>query len=155
ASRLESRFDYRNTFYHQAPRFDITQPAEEPGTFDFILAGDIFEHVSPPVEQSLANVCALLKPDGFLAMSVPYSLEETTQEHFADLQEFGLVTAGSHLALVNRARTGEWQVFDNLVFHGGPGSVLELRVFCESDLRAKLTAAGFTRVEFATAPYPP
>lgn len=155
ASLLASSFDYRNTFYHQAPRFDITHPADEPGTYDFILAGDIFEHVAPPVEQSFANVCALLKPNGFLAMSVPYSLEETTREHFADLHEFGLVTAAGHLALVNRTRAGEWQVFDNLVFHGGPGSVLELRVFCESDLRSKLSSAGFVRLEFATAPYPP
>ena len=155
ASMLQWRFDYRNTFYHEAPRFDISQPPEREGAFDFILAGDIFEHVAPPVEQSLANARALLKPHGFLAMSVPYSLEATTREHFAELHEFGLLTAGRRLALVNRTRSGEWQVFDNLAFHGGRGSTLELRLFSEADLRKKLAAAGFERVEFAAAEYPP
>jgi len=155
ASLLESRFDYRNTFYHEEPRFDISQPPEERGIFDFILADDIFEHVAPPVAQSLANACALLKPHGFLAMSVPYSLAETTREHFAGLHDSSLVTVGSHLALVNRSRTGEWQVFDNLVFHGGEGSTLEMRVFTEADLRKSLAAAGFARVEFAAAGFPP
>jgi hypothetical protein len=100
ASLLESRFDYRNTFYHEVPRFDVSQPPEECEIFDFILAGDIFEHVAPPVEQPLANACALLKPHGFLAMTVPYLPAETTEEHFAELHEFNLVTAGGHLALV-------------------------------------------------------
>jgi SAM-dependent methyltransferase len=155
ASLLESRFDYRNTFYHEEPRFDISQPPEERGIFDFILADDIFEHVAPPVAQSLANACALLKPHGFLAMSVPYSLAETTREHFAGLHDSSLVTVGSHLALVNRTRAGQWQVFDNLVFHGGEGSTLEMRVFTEADLRKSLAAAGFARVEFAAAGFPP
>ena len=155
ASLLESRFDYRNTFYHEAPRFDISQPPEEGELFDFILAGDIFEHVAPPVERSLANACALLKPHGFLAMTVPYSLEATTREHFAELHEFGLLTVGRQLALVNRTLAGEWQVFENLVFHGGHGSTLELRLFSEADLRKNLAAAGFERVEFAAAEYPP
>jgi Skp family chaperone for outer membrane proteins len=155
ASLLESRFDYRNTFFHEAPRFDISQPPEEGGIFDFILAGDIFEHVAPPVERSLANACALLKPHGFLAMTVPYSLEATTREHFAELHEFGLLTVGRQLALVNRTRTGEWQVFEDLAFHGGHGSTLELRLFSEAALRKNLAAAGFERVEFAAAEYPP
>jgi SAM-dependent methyltransferase len=155
ASLLDSRFDYRNTFYHEAPRFDVSQLPEEREIFDFILAGDVFEHVAPPVEQSLANAYALLKPHGFLAMSVPYLPVETTREHFAELHEFNLVTAGGHLALVNRTRAGVWQVFENLVFHGGHGSTLELRLFGEADLRKKLGDAGFGRVEFASAEYPP
>ncbi len=154
ASLLAARFDYRNTFYHEAPRFDVSQPPEQRGMFDFILAGDIFEHVAPPVEQSLANACALLKPYGFLAMTVPYSPAETTREHFPELHECSLATVGGHLALVNRTRSGGWQVFEDLVFHGGHGSTLELRVFGEADLRNKLAAAGFSRVEFAAAEYP-
>jgi hypothetical protein len=107
------------------------------------------------VEQSLANACALLKPHGFLAMSVPFSPAGTTREHFAELHESGLARVGGSLALVNRTRTGEWHVFDNLVFHGGPGNALELRLFGEADLRRNLADAGFPRVEFAIAEYPP
>ena len=155
ASLLESRFDYRNTFYHDAPRFDISQPPEERGTLDFILASEIFEHVAPPVEQSLANACAMLKPHGFLAMTVPYLPADTTKEHFAGLCESSLVTVGGHPVLVNRSRSGEWQVFEDLEFHGGDGSTLELRVFGAADLRQKLVDAGFSRVEFVAAQYPP
>jgi hypothetical protein len=86
---------------------------------------------------------------------VPYSLEATTREHFAELHEFGLLTVGRQLALVNRTLAGEWQVFENLVFHGGHGSTLELRLFSEADLRKNLAAAGFERVEFAAAECPP
>ena len=45
--------------------------------------------------------------------------------------------------LVNRTRTGELQVFRDLVFHGGEGATLELRVFCFDDLLARIAAAGF------------
>jgi SAM-dependent methyltransferase len=156
ALALAKRFDYRNTYYDQEPRFDAGEPAPgEHGLYDFVLASDVFEHVAPPVEQSLRNVFELLKPNGFLAMSVPYSLEQTTREHFDDLQDHGVVKAGEHLALVNRTRHGKWQVFDNLVFHGGPGSTLERRVFSEADLRRLLAAAGCGRVNFISEDYPP
>ena len=151
---LGQRFDYRNTYYHTGPRFDIAAPPVERGIYDFILAGDVFEHVAPPVEDALANACALLKPHGFLALTVPYSVEETTREHFAELHDFSLVNAGGHVALVNRTRSGEWQVFENLVFHGGHGSVLELREFSEKDLLKKLADAGFGRVRMAAEEYP-
>jgi SAM-dependent methyltransferase len=156
ASLLAAKLDYRNTFYHQEPRFDAGQPATaECGIYDFVLASDIFEHVAPPVEQSLRNVIGLLKPNGFLAMSVPYSLEDTTREHFGDLHNHSVVKAAEHLALVNRRRDGKWQVFDHLVFHGGPGSTLELRVFSEADLRRLLAAAGCGRLNFIAEDYPP
>ncbi len=155
AGLLAGKFDYRNTFYHQGPKLDIAAPVDEPGTYDFVLSGDVFEHVAPPIEQAFANVVALLKPNGFLAMTVPYSTDATTREHFPDLHRYRVVTAGGRLALVNRTRAGEWQVFDNLVFHGGHGAILELRLFSESDLRRALAAGGFRRTWFVTEDYPP
>ncbi|MGO9273779.1 MAG: methyltransferase domain-containing protein [Terriglobia bacterium] len=156
ASVLASKLDYRNTFYHDCPRFDIQEAGEaDHGGYDFIISGDVFEHVEGPPETAFRNAFALLKPHGFLAMSVPYSPEETTQEHFPDLYEYGLVKAGSRVALVNRKRNGEWQVFDKLVFHGGQGSTLEMRVFGEADLRSQLAQSGFTSVDFAVEDYPP
>src|SRR5438067_78682 len=39
AVQLEKTFDYRNTFYHQAPQLDITNPPEsEWGRYDFIVS---------------------------------------------------------------------------------------------------------------------
>src|SRR5512135_1597775 len=37
AGLLAEKFDYRNTFYDREPRFDITQPAETDGDYDFVI----------------------------------------------------------------------------------------------------------------------
>jgi hypothetical protein len=50
---------------------------------------------------------------------------------------------------VNRRRDGSLEVFENLVFHGGDGSTLEMRVFTEPSLRALLQQAGFGSVYVA------
>jgi SAM-dependent methyltransferase len=156
AALLAAKFDYRNTFYHQEPRFDVAHPAHaEEGLYDFVLASEIFEHVAPPVEAALVNVRRLLKPGGFLALTVPYSTDAATREHYPKLNDYRIVDAGGHLALVNRTRAGEWEVFDAPVFHGGDGSTVELRLFSERDLRENLLAAGFRRVLFAGEDYPP
>jgi SAM-dependent methyltransferase len=155
AALLAEKFDYRNTFYHEEPRLDIAQPVNEREAYDFVLSGDVFEHVAPPADRAFANVAALLKPNGFLAMTVPYSTDATTREHYPELHQYRVVAAGGHLALVNRTRAGEWQVFDNLVFHGGAGATLELRLFSETDLRRDLAAGGFRRTRFATEDYAP
>jgi SAM-dependent methyltransferase len=154
ADVLAVKFDYRNTFYHQQPHLDIAAiPSTEQGVYDFVLAGEVFEHVSPPVLNSLSGTCTLLKPGGFLLITVPYSTEATTLEHFPDLKDHKVISVGDHLALVNRTLTGEWQVFDNLVFHGGPGSTLELRLFSEAALRKCLLDAGFERIRYITEDY--
>jgi hypothetical protein len=65
AERLAAKLDYTNTFYHQAPRFDVTHP--DPNDFDrydFILTSEVMEHVPPPVELAFENLFRLLKPDG-------------------------------------------------------------------------------------------
>ncbi len=152
---LAERFDYRNTFYHREPRFDITNPPpEEFGQYDFVLSAEVFEHVPPPVEAALANAFRLLKPHGVLLMSVPYSLEATTTEHFPQLYEFGFGQIADKTVLLNRTRDGQLQLFDNLIFHGGPGVALEMRQFSETELKRSLIAAGFTGVRIYSEDHP-
>jgi SAM-dependent methyltransferase len=146
ANRLGEKFDYRNTFYDREPRFDIAQPVAEEERYDFVISSEVFEHVPPPVEAAFANAYRLLKPGGVLVLTVPYSVEPAMREHFPDLHEFGLVEIGGRIALVNRTRSGEMQFFDNVVFHGGKGSTLEMREFTESALQELLTGAGFSGV---------
>jgi hypothetical protein len=45
--------------------------------------------------------------------------------------------------LVNRTVDGRAQEFADLVFHGGPGATLEMRVFALDDLIENFVAAGF------------
>jgi len=147
AERLAAKLDYSNTFYHQAPHFDVTHPdPSDFGRYDFILTSEVMEHVPPPVEQAFANLFRLLKPDGLLLMTTPYTLGGKTKEHFPELHNFTLARLGEETVLVNRRRDGSVEVFDNLVFHGGPGSTVEMRVFTEESLREQLLGAGFSSV---------
>jgi SAM-dependent methyltransferase len=156
AERLAEKFDYSNTHYHKAPQFDIVNvPETEFGQYDFLIASEVFEHVAPPVERAFENAFRLLKPNGLFFFTVPYTLESRTAEHFPDLHEHGLARVGDQFVLVNRTRDGALQVFDDLVFHGGAGSTLEIRRFSESDLRAHFLDAGFRAVEVYAGGYAP
>jgi len=147
--RLEEKLGYHNTFFHREPRLDIAHPPEsEFGRYDFAISSDVFEHVVPPVEAAFQNVWRLLRPNGVFVFTVPYSLEESTVEHFPELHEYGLARLGERHVLVNRTREGQTQIYENLVFHGGPGSTLEMRVFSERGLRDTLSGAGFREVRF-------
>ncbi len=148
AERLAEKFDYRNTHYHKDPAFDITNvPESELGTYDFLIASEVFEHVAPPVETAFRNACSLLKPGGLFFFTVPYTLDERTTEHFPDLHDYGIAQLRDTYVLVNRTRDGQLQVFEDLVFHGGAGSTLEIRRFTERDLRALFLANGFRGVQ--------
>jgi hypothetical protein len=157
ADLLAARFDYRNTFYDREPRFDVAHGDErERGRHDFVLASEVLEHVAPPVERAIANAAALLKDFGVLLLTVPYSLEATTAEHFPELHEYGVARVGDRLVLVNRTAAGESQVFDDLVFHVSFGDpALEIREFSERDLVCLLRAAGFTEVRIYAEDYAP
>jgi hypothetical protein len=157
ASRLAEKFDYRNTFFNREPRFDLMNPsAEEIGKYDFLISSEVFEHVMPPAGLAFRNVYNLLKPSGLMVFTVPYSVEQSMQEHFPDLHQFGFARVGDGVILVNRTRKGEIQVFEKPVFHGSwDGSALEMREFTETDLKAMLAAAGFQDIHIYAEDYPP
>ncbi|MBA2339395.1 MAG: methyltransferase domain-containing protein [Pyrinomonadaceae bacterium] len=144
ALMLARKFNYKNTFYHQEPKLNITHidPALE-GRFDFVISSDVFEHVCPPVSVAFENVRKLLKPDGVLIFTVPYSKEKGTVEHFPESHDYQIIETDERHILKNTTKGGVSQVFENLVFHGGDGLTLEMRLFSESSLmeefhRAKL-----------------
>ncbi len=155
ASRLAEKFDYTNSFYHQAPFFDVTKPeAGDEGRYDFILSSEVMEHIPPPAERGFESLCRLLQPDGLLLLTTPYTIDGKTKEHFPDLHEYALAAPGRHTVLVNRRKDGTIETFDNLMFHGGPGSTLEMRVFSEESLRELLAQAGFGEIHIATEDSP-
>ncbi|MGI8743958.1 MAG: methyltransferase domain-containing protein [Bryobacteraceae bacterium] len=149
ASILAEKFDYTNTFYDREPSFDFTEAHEQlAGTYDFILSADVLEHIAPPVERALTEVCVLLKPQGFFVVTVYCNPNDRMREHFPDLHEFRVVPLGESALLVNRAQDGTVTVRDELIFHGGSGATLEMREFGITELRAKLLASGFREVHF-------
>lgn len=147
AEILREKFDYTNTQFHRAPKFDIGDSgAGESGSYDFLISSEVFEHVVPPVEAAFRNAWRLLKPNGVMIFTAPYSLQATTLEHYPELHEHTVAQLGDQMVLVNRTREGKVQVFEDLIFHGGQGSTLEMRTFTEAGLRDLFTGAGFQSV---------
>lgn len=144
ARRLPSRLGYVNTFLHQEPQLDITAPSDAwRRRCDFVLSSDVFEHVAPPVQRAFDNTFELLKDGGLFVLTVPYTLEAATREHFPELHAWRLEARGGRRVLLNRTRDGRDEAFDALVFHGGEGETLEMRVFSEAGVLANLRQAGF------------
>ena len=50
---------------------------------------------------------------------------------------------------------GATQRFTDLVFHGGPGSTLEMRLFSLDALKREFATAGFSRIRIAAEPWLP
>jgi SAM-dependent methyltransferase len=154
AEGLARKFSYINTYYHQEPKLDLRAIHEErEGTIDFLIATDVFEHIAPPISGAFENARRLLKPDGVLIFSVPYSKEgDTTLEHFAQLHDYEVLEREGTHVLRNVTEDGVEQIFDHLVFHGGIGSTLEMRLFSESSLLREFERAGFSRVKIYKEP---
>jgi SAM-dependent methyltransferase len=147
ALALAGKLDYTNTFYHAQPRLDIANiPAELAGTLDFLISSDVFEHIPPAqLDAAFANARRLLKPGGLFLFTVPFEKIEATREHFPRLHDFRIVEEGGRKVLCNTTVDGERERFENLVFHGGEGMTLEMRMFSEADLLRRLTGAGFSK----------
>src|SRR5262249_21516091 len=83
AEILAEKFDYPNTYSDREPRFDFTEAHPRlAGAYDFIVSADVLEHIAPPVERALEEVARLLKPCGFLGVTVFCNPEDRLREHF-------------------------------------------------------------------------
>jgi len=152
---LARKFAYTNTYFHTEPTLDIANVApERAACYDFIIASDVFEHIAPPVARAFSNARRLLKRGGVFIFSVPFSLEGDTVEHFPDLHDYRLLEAPNGWRLENRTADGRDQTFTELVFHGGPGTTLEMRLFSRAALEREFAAAGFSRMRVADEAIP-
>lgn len=150
---LSQKLSYTNTYYHKEPRLDIINiDPESEGKYDFIISSDVFEHIPPPVSQAFRNTHRLLKPGGLFILTVPYESTGETKEHFPDLYEYHIDKTAEKERLINITRDGKRQVFENLVFHGGDGFTLEMRMFSKASLIKELEAAGFTDIKIHYGP---
>jgi SAM-dependent methyltransferase len=153
AGLLGEKFSYENTFYDRQPQLDIQNPTQaQLGKYDFIISSDVFEHILQPLQKGFDNLLALLKPGGGLVFSVPYTRSAQTVEHYPGLHEFEIVDFRGVKILVNRDKAGALQVYDNLIFHGGEGATLEMRLFCEDDVVSRLAQAGFEDIQVREHP---
>jgi SAM-dependent methyltransferase len=148
ADALAERLGYRNTWFHIEPRVDITAPPEGLlGSLDFLISSDVFEHVPPPVDRAFQGAAALLKPGGWLVLTVPYKLTAETAEHYPEMQDFAVAELGGRRCVVVLNRNGSLMLDPEPVFHGGAGVTLEMRMLSENDVLAHLASAGFEDVQ--------
>jgi SAM-dependent methyltransferase len=143
--------NYRNTFYHSDPSFDIRSDDSPIGELDFLIASEVFEHVTPPVELAFKNAYRLLKPGGVMLLTTPWVWGGPNREHFPSLHQWAIEEGGGQRVLCNVRQDGQTERFTNLVFHGGSGLTLEMRLFSRSGLEVGLRDAGFVDVEFEEA----
>jgi SAM-dependent methyltransferase len=155
ATALREKLDYTNTYYHAEPRLDITRiPDEAVGRYRFLLSSDVFEHIPGfALDDAFRNACRLLHDGGVFIFTVPFLKSGETQEHFPRLHDFRIVETRGKRFLYNRTADGVEEIFDDLVFHGGEGMTLEMRMFTEPDLLRRLREAGFSsaqvRIDYA------
>lgn len=153
AQPLDKKLDYTNTFFHKEPFIDITTPPVDlKEKLDFIISSDVFEHIPHPVSRAFEASYSLLKPGGHLILTVPFRNSDETQEHFPDLHEYEIFDFKGDRILVNRDIEGNYKTYSGLVFHGGDGTTLEMRVFCRKDIEAQLISAGFEEITFFEQP---
>ena len=156
ACQLPKKLSYTNTYLHKPPLLDIRTPLDMwLEHCDFVISSDVFEHVPPPVSLAFSNTFKLLKPGGLLILTVPYSTDDETLEHFPELHQYELMRERNRFSLENVTRQGAYQKFDNLIFHGGEGETLEMRVFSENGLIQALSDAGFVDIRMHPEPYAP
>lgn len=155
AGLLAEKLDYANTFFHTEPFLDICDPAPAyRGQWDFLISSDVFEHVPPPAQRAFDGAHAVLRPGGRLILTVPFLNEPQTREHYPSLCDFAVLPHKGRWLLVNKTAEGRFEVFDDLVFHGGPGQTLEMRIFCRDAILRGLEAAGFRDVRVLEEDHP-
>lgn len=158
AHRLAHKIKYINTYYHQEPFLDITNIDEKMvASLDFVVSTDVFEHVAPPISQAFTNARRLLKKNGVFIISVPFDRpgepKAETKEWFPNLHDWRLEELDGKWILHNITRQGAHEKFDDLCFHGGPGTTLEMRLFSEASLIRELVAAGFNDITIYSQPH--
>ena len=148
---LEKKFNYINTFYHTSPYLDIYNEAHLKlfNGLDFIISSDVFEHIDPypGVQKAFNNMAGMLKKGGFIVFSVPFGYDNHI-EHYPDLYNYNIFKEDGKYMLKNITMDGRHEQFTDLIFHGGPGSTLEMRVFSKNSIIEFLTNAGFVDIIF-------
>jgi len=153
AKVLKKKYDFTNTYFHQEPLLDITSDDWQKFTdLDFVICTEVFEHVLQPLQVGFENMRKMLKKGGHLVFSTPFNGSPETVEHFPGMVDFATCQIGEDWLVVSRKADGSYEIYDqNIIFHGGPGTVLEMRMFGRESLLAQLRAAGFAPTVFSQA----
>lgn len=124
ASVLQQKLNYLNTFLTSEPKLDIRNGKSPIGPLDFLIASEVFEHVEPPVEEAFQNVASLLKPDGFLLLTVPWVWDGNQHQALPELHDWRLGREDNRWLVLNRRPDGSIEKFFDMVWDDRPGPCL-------------------------------
>jgi SAM-dependent methyltransferase len=144
--RLSQVTNYLNTWHHREPRRDLLDlNSFGPTRYDLIVCSEVLEHVQRPVEDAVDNLYRLLNSGGFLVLSCP-TTTDVTVEHFPALRWSRIESDRRGRKLVATTVGGEEVIRRDLIFHGGPGSTLEMRLLGSESVHSMLKDVGFAEV---------
>jgi len=145
---LERKFKYRNTYLHKRPRLDVTRPPRNWLNWaDVVISADVFEHVVGNSIEAFNGVFSMLRPGGSLILTVPFVNVGEAIEHYPGLIDYRARVKNGVETVELIFAGGIKRIADNPVFHGGPGSTLELRIFNRHRLLCELEQAGFIDIQ--------
>jgi SAM-dependent methyltransferase len=149
ASRLHRMFNYTNTYFHTAPRLDITDAStfQDVVGAKFAICSDVIEHTLSPPQIALKNIYDSLAVGGFLVLSAPTYEMPATIERYPSLKEYTVLKIANKYVIVHVSAQGQIGLDTAPIFHGGPGSVLEMRILSHNQILFELRAAGFESIE--------
>jgi SAM-dependent methyltransferase len=124
AAGLERCFSYRNTFFDSEPKFDIRSDPSPTGPLDFLIASEVFEHVTPPVANAFENAAKLLKPSGLLLLTVPWVWDGEGVDVIPALNDWKLAREGDRWVIIDEDVSGHVRRYYDPSFDGRPGICL-------------------------------
>ena len=142
AAGLAARLGYANLEDGRGPWHD-GRPRIEDASLDFVIASDLLQLVAPPVQRAFDDLRRWLRPGGLLVLTAPFDPQAGTREHYPELHDYAIVEEAGRRRLYKTRRDGRREAHDDLVFHGGSGARLEMRLFGLRDLLGHCADAGF------------
>ena len=107
----------------------------------------MFEHVPSPVQKAFNGAYKMLRPGGVLILTVPFDDRSSTSEHFENVRDFRLLDFDGEWLLIGRTEDRKYELHSGLLFHGGPGTTVEMRFFARTAVLDHLSAAGFVDIQ--------
>ena len=113
-----------------------------------MISSDVLEHVFFPIRNSLLGCYKILRPKGYLVMTMPWNFRRPSIEHYPWMVRYKVVeNEPGNFTVVGKTKDGIEIKIDQPYFHGGPGNTLELRKLSLDAIIDEIQSVGFTNVE--------
>ena len=145
--QLRHRCNYTNTFFHQTPKLDISNPKPFwENRADILINSDVIEHTFFPLKNSLDGCRDIVRDGGSLILTAPWSEKDESVEYYPWMVSYRTIINGGLVECFGLDTNGDEHLIDAPDFHGGPGNTLVTRKIELSQLLHELKQSGFTDI---------